>query len=217
MTDGGRSLVGTVLDRRYRLDAEIGVGVRGGVHRATHLLIDKPMAVAVLRDVGPAQLGRFLEEARLAAKVHHPNVVELSDCGELPGGGAYVVMELLRGEPLSRTLARERTIAPARALGLMAQILAGLRAAHAVGLVHRRLAPRSVLLVPGAGEPLVKLLDFGNVRIDDDATAAAEPGAWEYRAPFTGDRSLGAELETLAAAILGGELRRAAELPDELD
>lgn len=183
-TDG---LLGKVLDRRYRLDAVVGEGAMGVVFRATHVLIDKPMAVKVLRRVAPVLLRRFLKEARVASRIDHPNVVHLSDCGELPGGGAYFVMELLKGEPLSDTIARERRIEPQRALGLVGQIVAGMKAAHAAGVVHRDLKPENVFLCAGERpeSEVVKLLDFGVARADGstDTLPGSVFGTPEYMAP----------------------------------
>lgn len=181
------SLIGTVLDRRYRLDREIGGGAMGVVYRATHVLIDKPMAVKVLRGVGPDMLRRFLTEARAASQIDHVNVVDLSDCGELPDGGAYMVMELLRGEALSDRLARERRIAPDEVPGLARQIVAGLAAAHEAGVVHRDLKPENVFICEEGTHPAgqIKLLDFGvaHVRGSRQTVPGSVLGTLEYMAP----------------------------------
>ena len=181
------SLIGTVLDRRYRLDREIGGGAMGVVYRATHVLIDKPMAVKVLRGVGPDMLRRFLNEARAASKIDHVNVVDLSDCGELPDGGAYLVMELLRGEALSDRLARERRIPPDEVPGLGRQIVAGLQAAHEAGVIHRDLKPENVFICEGGTNPpgQIKLLDFGvaHVRGSRETVPGSVLGTLEYMAP----------------------------------
>lgn len=159
----------------------------GVVYRATHVLIDKPMAVKVLRGVGPDILRRFLNEAQAASKIDHVNVVDLSDCGELPEGGAYLVMELLRGEALSERLARERRIAPDEVPGLGRQIVAGLAAAHEAGVVHRDLKPENVFICEEGTHPAgqIKLLDFGvaHVRGSTQTVPGSVLGTLEYMAP----------------------------------
>jgi tRNA A-37 threonylcarbamoyl transferase component Bud32 len=163
--------VGRVLDRRYRLDEVIGEGAVGVVFRATHTLIGRRFAVKLLRrehaDAGDVAR-RFLVEARVASSIKHPNVVDISDFGELPEGGAYYVMELLEGRSLADAIDHDGPMSPADA-GLVAlQIANGLAAAHAMGVVHRDLKPDNVFLCAprrGVSHSLVKLLDFGIARV----------------------------------------------------
>jgi len=195
MPDASQSLVGTVLDRRYRVDALIGSGAMGAVYRATHVLIDRPVAIKLLGHFAPDARQRFLKEARVVSRIEHPNVVQLSDCGETEDGGAYFVMELLAGEPLSARIARERQVPPLQTYAIVEQIVAGLAAAHAVGIVHRDLKPENVFLCepeqdPGASSaeteaPRVKLLDFGVARVTGsrDTRPGAVLGTPEYMAP----------------------------------
>jgi serine/threonine protein kinase len=164
------TLIGAVLDRRYRLDALIGEGGMGLVFRATHVLIGKSLAVKLLRREhfeSPDVARRFLLEARVASSLKHPNVVEISDFGEIPEGGAYYVMELLEGRTLANAIDRDGPMSPTDAVITVAQICAGLGAAHALGVVHRDLKPDNVFLCDprhGAEHPTVKLLDFGIAR-----------------------------------------------------
>ncbi len=184
-------LIGTVLDRRYRLDALIGEGGMGLVFAATHVLIGKPLAVKVLRKEhieAPDVARRFLLEARVASSLKHPNVVEISDFGEMEGGGAYYVMELLEGRTLAQHIDQQGAMAPADAIVVATQICAGLSAAHALGVVHRDLKPDNVFLANprhGAEHPLVKLLDFGIARAGPRriTVMGAVLGTPEYMSP----------------------------------
>ncbi|MEZ4453530.1 MAG: protein kinase [Nannocystaceae bacterium] len=163
------TLVGRILDQRYRIDARIGVGGMGVVFRATHVIIDKPLAIKVLRSehaAHPDIVQRFLLEAQLASQIKHPNVVDISDYGQIvAGGAAYYVMEHLSGRTLAQALAAEGRMAPRRALELAIQIAHGLGAAHARGIVHRDLKPDNVFLCSGPDDrEMAKILDFGIAR-----------------------------------------------------
>ncbi len=165
----GEGMVGRVLDQRYRIDGKIGEGSMGLVYRATHVIINKPLAIKVLRSEFAEEhevVQRFLQEAQLASRIKHPNVVEVSDYGQTGvGAAAYYVMECLRGRTLARTIASEGRLAPARAVDIAIQIAKGLAAAHAQGVVHRDLKPENVFLCTGPeGHELAKILDFGIAR-----------------------------------------------------
>ncbi len=168
-TAQGEGMVGRVLDQRYRIDGKIGEGSMGLVYRATHVIIDKPLAIKVLRSelaLEPEVVQRFLQEAQLASRIKHPNVVEVSDYGQTGvGAAAYYVMECLRGRTLARMIATEGRLAPARSVDIAIQIAKGLAAAHAEGIVHRDLKPENVFLCIGPeGRELAKILDFGIAR-----------------------------------------------------
>jgi serine/threonine-protein kinase len=189
--EDGRELVGRVLDRRYRLDAVIGQGAMGVVYRATHTLIGRSFAVKVLRRQhleSPDVARRFLLEARVASSIKHPNVVDISDFGELPEGGAYYVMEMLEGDSLASAIDKRGPMSLSDA-GLVAlQIASGLAAAHGMGVVHRDLKPDNVFLCSprrGVEHPVVKLLDFGIARVGPRriTVAGAVLGTPEYMSP----------------------------------
>jgi serine/threonine-protein kinase len=187
----GQSLVGRVLDRRYRLDEVIGEGAMGVVYRATHTLIGRRFAIKVLRreHVESGSVAeRFLQEARVASSIKHPNVVDISDFGELEEGGAYYVMDLLEGRSLANAIDEGGRMPPADAGVIALQIAAGLSAAHAMGVVHRDLKPDNVFLCHprrGAEHPLVKLLDFGIARVGPRriTVAGSVLGTPEYLSP----------------------------------
>lgn len=193
-------LIGRVIDDRYRIDAEIGDGAMGIVYRCHHVRLGKDLAIKVLRrERGRSEelIGRFLKEARLASSLKHANVVDLSDCGEMPEGGAYYVMELLNGEALAETLERDRRVEPRRSFDIALQITAGLRAAHAREIVHRDLKPENVFLCPSPAGLHVKLLDFGIAKAKDskDTLPGTVLGTPEYMAP---EQARGAEVDTRA-------------------
>jgi serine/threonine-protein kinase len=176
-----------VLANRYRLEATIGEGGMGIVHRAIDLELERAVAIKVLSaSEDQAALERFLVEAKRTAAVRHPSIIEVFDVGR-DGPDAFLVMELLLGETLAQRLARGPTPA-AEAIAIGVQICEALAAAHEAGLVHRDLKPANVFLVRGGdAEARVKLLDFGIAKRIDGATARTDPnmivGTIEYLSP----------------------------------
>jgi serine/threonine protein kinase len=165
-------MLGTVVGS-YRVIAKLNEGGMGAVYRAEHALIGKPAAVKVLlpelsmnRDI----VNRFFNEARATTQIRHPGIVEVFDFGYLPDGQAYLVMEFLDGEPLSRRIHRLGQFDEASASALLRAVCSALAAAHASGIVHRDLKPDNIFLVrdPEVGER-PKLLDFGIAKLADTA------------------------------------------------
>lgn len=152
----------------YRLAGRIGAGGMGVVYRAVHTVIGKEVAIKVLQPgaaADPAQRARLLEEARTVAALGHPNIVNVFDFSELPGGQPCLMMELLVGTPLGEWARAQGRVPLPRALRVVDQILAALEAAHRVGVVHRDLKPANVFMVSdGSGGEQAKLLDFGLAR-----------------------------------------------------
>jgi len=165
---------GHVLNRRYRLTGRIAAGGMGEVWRGTDELLGRAVAVKLLRDAHAADeqfRARFRAEAQYAASLSHPGIARVYDYGESvagpdgdersPGPTAYLVMELVDGEPLSATLARERRMNVDAALDIIAQAAAALVAAHEAGIVHRDVKPGNLLIT---SEGQVKITDFGIAR-----------------------------------------------------
>ena len=179
-------LIGRVFDDKYRLDERLGGGGMGNVYRATHLLIERAVAVKVLsqRFVGDETAQkRFRREARASGRVQHPNAVMVNDFGATEDGWLYIVMELLEGQTLRDLLAREAPLDPARAVSIMLQASAAVGAAHEAGLIHRDLKPGNIFIEQRSNLPaVVKVLDFGVAKFvveehDDDYKTLTQVGA----------------------------------------
>jgi eukaryotic-like serine/threonine-protein kinase len=154
------------LAGRYRLCRWLAAGGMGQVWQAVDQVLDRPVAVKLLRDEYAQDRGfisRFRAEAHHAAAVSHPGIASVFDYGEATSNDeaaptAFLVMELVDGEPLSALLARERRLGLARSLDIVGQVAVALGAAHRAGLVHRDIKPANLLVRP---DGLVKVTDFG--------------------------------------------------------
>src|SRR5438105_15135220 len=180
-------LLGRVFEGKYRLDERLGGGGMGTVYRATHLLIDRPVALKVLsqRFVGDQTAQqRFRREARAAGRMQHPNAVTVTDFGATEDGWLYIVMELLEGRTLRDLLAHEAPLDPARAVSFMLQACSAVGAAHDAKLIHRDLKPANIFIEQRPNVPAVaKVLDFGVAKFmveeqgDDDFNTLTQVGA----------------------------------------
>jgi serine/threonine protein kinase len=156
---------GTVLGNTYLIQSSMGTGGMGQVFAGIEIHNQRPVAVKVL----PANMvhnddsmRRFFREARITAALNHPNICRIFHFGTLENRRPYYVMELLDGEPLSARIAREGALRFLDAVEIMMQLLAGLRAAHRGGVIHRDIKPDNIFLHNRAdGRQMVKLLDFG--------------------------------------------------------
>ncbi|OYT73846.1 MAG: hypothetical protein CFK52_00355 [Chloracidobacterium sp. CP2_5A] len=169
--------IGVTLDGKYRLDAKIGVGGFGAVYRATHLNLNRPVAVKVLHNnvhnTTPENLERFRQEGVSACSVSHPNAVAVLDFSITQDGHAYLVMELLDGRPLSDEL-QERFVLPIeRCAEIIIPVCDVLTEAHASGIVHRDIKPDNIFLHRARRGEIVKVLDFGIAKL---ARPPKEPG-----------------------------------------
>jgi serine/threonine-protein kinase len=149
----------------------------GTVWSAVHPVIGKQAAIKVL-DLAlctdPVAVERFVQEARSANQIRHPNIVDIFNFGELPDGRRYLVMELLEGEPLIRRLKRA-DLSLGEIVEITDQIADALEAAHEKGIVHRDLKPENVFVVPMRGNRLlVKLLDFGIAKLGGEEGMRAQ-------------------------------------------
>lgn len=182
------SFIGRTLDEKYRLDERLGTGGMGTVYRATHLLIDRPVAIKVLNPryvEDEAAQTRFRREARAAGRLQHANAVTVTDFGSTSDGLVYIVMELLEGRTLRDVLAREAPLDVARAVSIMLQISSAVAAAHNAGVIHRDLKPANIFVVQRKdAPPFIKVLDFGIAKLaaealedDDDPQTLTQVGA----------------------------------------
>jgi serine/threonine-protein kinase len=154
---------GQVLGGKYRVEKLLGQGGMGSVYLAENPDIGRKVAIKLLRAQyadDPETLTRFKNEARAAAAIGHPGIVEVLDMGTTEDGSPYIVMERLVGETLRERLQRERTLPPLEAGVLVARVLDILAAAHDKGVIHRDLKPDNLFL---QSDPVggLKILDFG--------------------------------------------------------
>lgn len=184
----GDPFVGRVLDGKYQLISRLGEGGMGTVYKARRIHIGDEVAVKVLHTRYVAEeeaIERFRREARAAAQLRHANVVVIYDYGEAPESGvlAFIVMELVEGQPLGDILEREGRLKPDRVISLMRQICSGVGAAHKRGIVHRDLKPDNIVVLPAEGQEseTVKVVDFGLAKLRDkvgvDARSLTQTGA----------------------------------------
>lgn len=162
---------GQVLARRYRLSRRIAIGGMGEVWQADDIRLERQVAVKVLKPElsgDPEFRYRFHAEARMTASLNHPGIAAVHDYGEAASDPdvAYLVMELVAGEPLATILMRSRRLSADRTMDILEQAGNALQAAHERGLVHRDIKPANILITPSG---TVKLTDFGIARAVDAA------------------------------------------------
>jgi serine/threonine-protein kinase len=182
-------LLGKVVAGRYRLEARLGEGGMGIVYRARHVLIERVVALKLIRPdlKGETHLRAWmLREARAANRVDHAHIVDIHDIGETEEGELYLVMEYLVGTALSTELARG-PMPLARGVDILEQMCAALARAHDLGVVHRDLKSDNIMLtVRGGRKDFVKILDFGLAGLARDprlAPKGAVFGTPEYMSP----------------------------------
>jgi serine/threonine protein kinase len=161
----GREILGHIEIRQL-----VGLGAMGRVYRAFQRGIDRDVAVKVLHrelSANPTVVARFNREAKVAARLSHPNVVHVLLVGQLPDGAMYIVMEYLDGMSLQSALAAAGGALPlSRALHVAVQLCDAAGEAHGQGIVHRDLKPENIMLIERADDPdFVKVLDFGIARV----------------------------------------------------
>jgi eukaryotic-like serine/threonine-protein kinase len=162
------------IEDRYQLERLLGRGGMGAVYEATDIRLHRKAAVKILTgsSFGDSHaLRRFEREAQAAARLNHPHIITVYDYGLLKTEGAYLVMELVRGETLGSILKREQRLSPEDAAEWLDQTLAAVEAAHRAGIIHRDLKPDNIFIAEGeTGQRVIKVLDFGLAKI-------TQPGA----------------------------------------
>lgn len=211
-----RDLVGTTLGGRYRIRGILGEGGMGTVFEAEHLALGRLVAIKVLHpDQAKRHVAvrRFQKEARAAGTIGHPNICEVYDIGELDDGSPFLVMERLVGETLADRIARESALPVEDVVDTMMQVLSGLHAAHAKGILHRDIKPENIFLNARVGVgPLAKLLDFGVAkemkRVTEESAELTQTGM-VMGTPFylspeqaRGDRDLDQRTDIYACGIV---------------
>ncbi|HEX8746318.1 MAG TPA: serine/threonine-protein kinase [Pyrinomonadaceae bacterium] len=153
-----------IIAGRFRIECEIGTGGMGTVYRATHLGLERAVAVKIIKQeyaADPDVADRFMREARTMAKLRHSHAAMIFDAGNLPDGRHFIVMEFVEGCTLSETLAREGRFTPERAVRIASDICDVLSEAHKLGIVHRDLKPSNIML----NDRGVCVLDFGVAKV----------------------------------------------------
>jgi serine/threonine protein kinase len=172
------SLLGAVIEGKYRIDKLLGEGGMGAVYRVHHLGLRREFALKVLRPELTSHkevAARFDREAQSAARLDHPNCLHVTDFGTTGGGLKYMVMQLLSGHELSDEL-EAGPLPPARAVSLMLQIARGLEHAHENGIVHRDIKPENVFVTTDHdGRELLQLVDFGIAKVLEGELADGSP------------------------------------------
>ncbi|XNZ00107.1 protein kinase domain-containing protein [Micrococcus luteus] len=203
-----RPTSGITLGGRYQLTDRIAIGGMGEVWKARDKVLGRITAVKILKEEytgDPNFLRRFRAEAQHTALLNHPGVANVYDYGE-EKGSAYLVMELVPGQPLSAILEKDKVLSPDRTLKVVSQTAAALSAAHAQGLVHRDVKPGNLLITPTGR---VKVTDFGIARLADQVPLTATGqvmGTAQYLAPeqATGQQATGAS-DLYSLGVIGYE------------
>jgi serine/threonine protein kinase len=161
-------LLGQTLAEKYAIEKLIKRGGMGAVYRGKHVLMDKTVAIKVLRPSLAADEGvvaRFSREARAASRISHPHAVSVTDFGEAENGVVFLVMEYLDGRTLKEIIRSEGPLSLDRAVEIVRQVSGALDAAHSQGVVHRDLKSDNIMLVRHNGDEWAKVLDFGIAKI----------------------------------------------------
>ena len=172
-------MIGSIVGN-FRIVAKLGEGGMGVVYVGEHQMIGQKVAIKVLlHELSQNQdvVARFFNEARAAALLKHPGLINVFDFGYTTSGSAYIAMELLDGESLAARLQRERRLPQEDLVHIGRQIAGAVGAAHAKGIVHRDLKPDNVFLVPDAdvmGGKRIKVLDFGIAKLAHSGPGAAK-------------------------------------------
>src|SRR5436853_5454732 len=162
------SLVGQTLAGKYRIEELIKSGGMGSVYRGKHVLMDKTVAIKVLRPslaVDDVVVARFSREAKAASRISHPHAVSVTDFGEAENGVVFLVMEYLDGRTLKEVIKSEGPMALDQVVEIVRQVAGALDAAHQQGVVHRDLKSDNIMLSQTTGADWAKVLDFGIAKI----------------------------------------------------
>ena len=188
-----------IVGRRYRIERPLGTGGMASVVLARDEELGRPVAIKLLADNlagDPDFRARFVREARVAARLSHPNVVAVFDTGE-EEGRPFIVMEYVEGETLAELLRRERRLSPALAVDLGRQAAAALAHAHAAEVVHRDVKPQNLLV---RGDGVLKIADFGIARAAE-ATRLTQAGTVLGTAAYLAPEQAAGEEATAAADV----------------
>ena len=172
------ALLGQTLAGKYRIDERLSEGGMGTVYRGTHVLMDKTVAIKVLRASLAADekiVARFSREARAASRINHPHALSVTDFGEDENGVVFLVMEFLSGRTLKEVIRSEGPMPLPRVVEIISQVGSALDDAHGQGVVHRDLKSDNIMLITATSADYAKVLDFGIAKIKE-AEGNYDPG-----------------------------------------
>ncbi len=182
--DSGPMLAPGTVVNEYQIESRIGEGGMGEVYLAVHPVIDKKVAIKVMRPslcADEIALERFVQEARAVNRIGHPGLVDIFAFGRLPDGRSFFIMEWLHGETVARALSTRR-LRTSECIDVLLQVCDALEAAHAHNIVHRDLKPENIFMVAMRNKRrVVKLLDFGIAKLLGDEVEGKErtqQGKW---------------------------------------
>lgn len=180
------------IDGKYKILSRLGVGGMGEVYKVLHVHLNAIRVVKLMRPNLSAESDsneRFIREARLATRIHHPNVATLYDFSTLPDGSHYMVWEYIEGVNLADLLRARGFLSPRYACQLAVPALQGLEAIHRAGIVHRDISPENLMITRNEdGEEIVKIIDLGIAKQsaddqDDQTKTGIFVGKWKYCSP----------------------------------
>ncbi|MDC3961260.1 protein kinase [Polyangium jinanense] len=181
--------IGQIIHDKYRVERVLGAGGMGVVVAARHLALDQLVAIKLMHGAAsPADVGRFIREARAASRLRSQHVARVLDVSALDDGAPYITMEYLEGHDLAHVLRERGPLPIVDAVDIILQACEAIGEAHTLGIVHRDLKPANLFLAQGAdGSPCVKVLDFGIAKWATSGTERLDPtrpmGSAPYMAP----------------------------------
>lgn len=163
-----KDYIGKIINDKYRILSKIKEGEIGVMYKATHIQMDVPVAIKIMHPYlvnDQAAVERFRRGAHAAAKIHHPNAINVLDFGITRDEVVYLAMEYLDGETFRERLYRQQRILPKEMLKILRPVCSALEAAHRDQIVHRDLKPENIMIYESGGEELIKVLDFGMAKL----------------------------------------------------
>lgn len=214
--ESGNVQVGTILADKYRIVSLLGRGGMGSVWRAEHLSLQAPIALKLIDPSiaqAPEALARFHREAKAAAGLRSPHVVQIIDHGVDPVTQTpFIAMELMEGESLAERLERRGPLPPEECVFVLTHVARALSKAHAAGVVHRDLKPDNIFIVKNDDEEICKVLDFGIAKSERHSVGAATAtgmvmGTAYYMSPeqISGSRDVDLRTDLWALGVIAHE------------
>ena len=194
ITDFLRTYSETPIDGKYQIVERLGAGGMGEVYKVVHTFLGATRVVKVIR----AQISenkdahdRFLREAKIATKIHHPNVATLHDFSALPDGSHYMVWEYIDGEDVAKRIRSRGRLQPRYAVRVAIEALHGLDGVHRAGIVHRDISPENIMITRDGDEERVKVIDLGVAKSEDPNENATRVGVFVGKLRYASPEHLG--------------------------